>query len=610
MAFRGFDVRRSYVVYVLCGSKKTSFKQTDDAESSKAASKQCLKMDTVYLEVYERDGLVFNLESLIIAFVFKICDSENVTLKLRVLTSEVEIPNFKLDLDDVSYEVLTEDKIPSIAKLCKWPVIVVGSTVVAGLCSVARQIIKSSQNSGVRNLLGFRESCLVACNETSTWTKFCEVDIINTVKSVIKCSSDYFFDQKVHIPRDVTRFEYHMAQPVKMHNIYKAAREMNNDKGITSSIPIGKLNLQHAFSEGPFMTLSDVVLLPCFKIIFQIYSAPVFKEKLPLCFLWLSNMLLQNLPKLDFILLHSVDYTFEDSFEVIETEVPKFSLYSSDTTRYKPQNRIYTKQFDIENSLTVVEQLSVEISNKQIPFAEEVPFDWSKIPMLINPLGGSLPKKRADRKCEQLENLSKPVIKLAKPGDRIVDFCSGSGHLGLLLAVCLPNCTVILVENKERSLVRAKERIGSLNLKNVILLQCNLDYFKASFDIGVSLHACGVATDLVIQNCIENRAHFVCCPCCYGGIQNCYHLTYPRSKTFVNSALKYVEYLNLAHAADQTHDNNNAKTKQGYHCMDVVDTDRKLQAIEKGYEVHLGKLQPVTCTPKNNLLVGILNSKK
>lgn len=566
-------------------------------------------MDSVYLEVYERDGLVFNLESLIIVFVYKICDSENVTLKLKVLQCEPEEPVFNVDLDGLKYELLKENT-PAIAGLCKWPVIVVGNTVVAGLCSVARQIIKSSKNSRVKNLLGFRESCLVACSETSTWTKFCEVDIITTVKNVIKCPSDYFLKHEVRIPVDVTRFEYHMAQPVKMHNIYKAAREINKNKDITSSIPIENLNLQHDFGEGAFMTLSDVVLLPCFKILFQIYSAPVFKPKLPLCFVWLENMLQQNLPKFNFTLPDSFNYTITDNHKITEAEIPKHSLYTSDTTRYKPQNRIYTKQFDIENSLSIVERLSVNIMNKLRPFGEEIPFDWSKIPLLVNPLGGSLPKKRAARKCEQLENLAKPILKLAKAGDTIVDFCSGSGHLGLLLAVCLPDSTIILVENKERSLLRAKERVEALNLKNVILLQCNLDYFMASFDIGVSLHACGVATDLVIQNCIRNKAHFVCCPCCYGGIHNCYHLTYPRSKTFINSELKYVDYLNLAHGADQTHDNENAKTKQGYYCMDVVDTDRKLQAVEKGYEVHLGKLQPPTCTPKNNLLVGILMNKK
>jgi 16S rRNA G1207 methylase RsmC len=34
---------------------------------------------------------------------------------------------------------------------------------------------------------------------------------------------------------------------------------------------------------------------------------------------------------------------------------------------------------------------------------------------------------------------------LAKEGDTIVDFCSGGGHLGIILAYLMPNSTVILV---------------------------------------------------------------------------------------------------------------------------------------------------------------------
>ena len=36
-----------------------------------------------------------------------------------------------------------------------------------------------------------------------------------------------------------------------------------------------------------------------------------------------------------------------------------------------------------------------------------------------------LPEKRVGKKCEQLENLATAVESLARPGDVIVDFCSG-----------------------------------------------------------------------------------------------------------------------------------------------------------------------------------------
>jgi 16S rRNA G1207 methylase RsmC len=47
----------------------------------------------------------------------------------------------------------------------------------------------------------------------------------------------------------------------------------------------------------------------------------------------------------------------------------------------------------------------------------------------------------------QLENMAAAVAKLAKPGDTIVDFCSGGGHLGIVLAYLIPGATVVLVRD-------------------------------------------------------------------------------------------------------------------------------------------------------------------
>ena len=73
-------------------------------------------------------------------------------------------------------------------------------------------------------------------------------------------------------------------------------------------------------------------------------------------------------------------------------------------------------------------------------------------------------------------------------------------------------------------------------MQDVIIMYtrvCSLKFvITGSFNIGVSLHACGVATDLVIQKCIENKASFVSCPCCYGSVQENHMVSYPRSQIF------------------------------------------------------------------------------
>ena len=103
--------------------------------------------------------------------------------------------------------------------------------------------------------------------------------------------------------------------------------------------------------------------------------------------------------------------------------------------------------------------------------------DWSSLPPQVRPLeGGQLPPKRAEKKCQQLENLALAVVSLVKLRDssksiKIVDFCSGGGHLAILLGYLLPKCIIYLVENKPESLERAMERVQKLNLTNCRFFQ-------------------------------------------------------------------------------------------------------------------------------------------
>lgn len=45
---------------------------------------------------------------------------------------------------------------------------------------------------------------------------------------------------------------------------------------------------------------------------------------------------------------------------------------------------------------------------------------------------------------------------------------------------------MVLIENKELSLIRAKDRSDELGLNNIWFIQANLDYFNGTFNIGVS----------------------------------------------------------------------------------------------------------------------------
>ena len=94
---------------------------------------------------------------------------------------------------------------------------------------------------------------------------------------------------------------------------------------------------------------------------------------------------------------------------------------------------------------------------------------------------------------------------------------------------------VHMVENKEESLARARLRGLEMRVSNVWFYQCNLEFYVGAFSVGTSLHACGAATDLVMEKCMRQRAAVVSCPCCYGGVTTSVGvLTYPRSKVIKN----------------------------------------------------------------------------
>ncbi|XP_025075828.1 glutathione S-transferase C-terminal domain-containing protein homolog [Pogonomyrmex barbatus] len=565
-----------------------------------------MKMSDVYLAIYSiADMCLAPIETVVTLFTIKYCES-SINIKLIPSKQELTEQAYMIDLTSFVYEIININEMPHYASSCELPNVTVNEdSCMAGLCTVLRQIVKSANPKYLMNdgnkLLGFKGSCLMACSEASIWTKFCEVDLILTLKSLARSHPE-----KSELPVSLARFECHMSQPVKLHNLYKYTMckkfaALDISRRDETGLP------EHTYAEGACITLSDIIIFVCMHILLNMFSSQMILKLVPLTAKWYDRMLADQ-----FIIkcLSCLPLSKNCDSDILQYTLPAVvneSLYKSDPKRYKPKNRIYTRQEDIEHSLQLVEDMKISMQLDIEPFGK-MDLNWSDIPFDATPEGGSLPPARLQRKQEQLQNLCKPVLKLAKAGNTIVDFCSGSGHLGILIAYLLPHCTIILLENKEESLNRAKKRVQKLKLTNVKFYQCNLDYFKGDFDIGTSLHACGLATDLVIQRCIQKNAIFISCPCCYGSLQDCHQLTYPRSDIF-KGRFKNKEYSYLSHAADQTHDELNIKTKQGYKCMTIIDTDRKLFAEQFGYKVYLAKLVPETCTLKNHLLVGIPKNK-
>eukprot|EP00571_Detonula_confervacea_P003938 CAMPEP_0172326344 /NCGR_PEP_ID=MMETSP1058-20130122/56226_1 /TAXON_ID=83371 /ORGANISM="Detonula confervacea, Strain CCMP 353" /LENGTH=635 /DNA_ID=CAMNT_0013043101 /DNA_START=42 /DNA_END=1949 /DNA_ORIENTATION=- len=203
--------------------------------------------------------------------------------------------------------------------------------------------------------------------------------------------------------------------------------------------------------------------------------------------------------------------------------------------------------------------------------------------------------ERAWRKEMQLANMIQCVLALL-PDDvrhpeayngsgtnanrtfRIVDFAGGTGHLAVPLALLLPHCEVICLDLKKWSLDLMHRRVdGTLNedndmtnknahdnshklpcqsnnvqtskvLPNLSTYHGSIQTYPHNFDVGVSLHACGEASDWVLRKCLQQKACWVVCSCCCGKLRrealnpyvfqstggNEKEIHYPQSKVFAS----------------------------------------------------------------------------
>jgi len=478
-------------------------------------------------------------------------------------------------------------------------------TTIAGLCSVARYTLRLSDIDSCVRLLGFQKACLAAPREVSPWTDFCEH------------RAPLGLDELVHegesecLPEMMSIFEAHLKQPVRMHNIRRRMQADTKDKEVTgqsndpSEDPIHSYARRcRVFAEGPEVLLSDVLLYPVFHLLASKYCL-LPSQEFPSIGTWLEALREQE--GLEGVMQELVGTQEQD---LSYTHLPPSpilsgSLYLKGVGGLAKKSEPKVKDFSlIDSSIHLWE--SGGLPNSQ---SSSLPsdlsgdsLDWSSLPPLVHPKAGDLPQDRLQRKCSQLESLARPIRELAtrkSAGAVIVDFCSGGGHLGLLLAYLLPEHKVHLVENKEESMARARQRGLEMGLSNIWFFQSNLDFYLGKFSVGVSLHACGLATDLVLGKCAAAGADFVSCPCCYGAVNNTPVLSLPRAAA-VRQHLDQEQFKGIGQQADM-------QGGRGQQCMDLVDTDRALRAAELGYTVHLAKLQPPDCTPKNNLLVGIFS---
>jgi len=239
-------------------------------------------------------------------------------------------------------------------------------------------------------MLGFRQSCLSACAEVSSWTKYCEVQL--------QASINTFFDYQnsdenatYEIPIQLARFECHLSQPLQIHNINKRLNEKS-------------LHPTQRFADEDNPTLSDVLILPNIYIAHELLGENTMNSFLPLTLKWYKSILerLDIGSYLENIIFDRVKLPKN----LILPEVPFHSLYKCDLRRYNPRAKTYVKQ----NVQEIIQAFNTININIDLSSNNLCPIDWDELPYEVRPSGGDIPDKRLIRKTQQLENLIQSTL--------------------------------------------------------------------------------------------------------------------------------------------------------------------------------------------------------
>jgi len=404
-----------------------------------------------------------------------------------------------VDMDSLIPDILSAEQVPSIVKYCNLPVAVCdqGRLLIAGLSPVLRLIVSlahksrdlspSGSSDVVCRLLGPRLNCLKACAEVSPWTKFCEVTIPNMIEKVLTNSVEVTtfdellqlecyliesaaqYDRQCHTAgrrRQYQEGDHH--SKVAIVNKVNASLLVSDETLATGGCDLAtvcKMNVNEPpYVEGDFLQLTDLVLFICFGLglgksavlqrslyglgrVFTWYqtvsSLRCVKDAIDATGLSNSVLLYDGLDCLSsFVNTELSELNLnEDSLQ----NTAKLHLFNSFQTEIN--GKFKASQFAITSVLQKLREVCLAPVTVDLN-SSTVRLPWHSYPNSVLPCTeiGGVPDKRADRKLEQLENMVAAVMKIVQSQRQescvIVDFCSGGGHLGILLAYMLPHCKV------------------------------------------------------------------------------------------------------------------------------------------------------------------------
>ncbi|KAF6130293.1 glutathione S-transferase C-terminal domain containing [Phyllostomus discolor] len=461
--------------------------------------KKSLTEEYLYLDFsHQVEGCIFPLHTSVTLFLLSYCDCKLFKVCLVLTRESTDVSLLSVLSQDVEIQTISRQELPAIVQSCHLPAVVEtpDNFCRAGLAVVLRHIIHKSceadpSKKEILELLGFKKTCLKACAEVSQWTRLCEITIPLAIENFLKES----FNQHPTIPAEILQLEKKLSEPVRVHNDDKLRRQKlkqqkaarvgpslaqekikskvhvqetsedvdSSSRSLELQVALSKLTVQeepatpnrepshirkakasdlppleHVFAEGLYFTLTDIVLLPCIHH-FLLIICKKLSEKLvefPLLAAWYQRI--QEVPRVKTAASQCGIHFFQLPELPSTSDEPHPNLNGAPGVEEQNEPSFIGGP---RPTMTKLMEKGIEAVFSPHPCPAWT-LDWDHLPVAVSPKEGKMSSDRALRKQQQLNNLVYVVANQAKPGDRIVDFCSGGGHVGIVLAHMLPSCQV------------------------------------------------------------------------------------------------------------------------------------------------------------------------
>jgi hypothetical protein len=141
-------------------------------------------------------------------------------------------------------------------------------------------------------------------------------------------------------------------------------------------------------------------------------------------------------------------------------------------------------------------------------------------------LGGGAPRDEERKKAREVAGLLELLAGcVAQPAPRgkarvLVDAAAGHGYVGLCAAALLGWRRVVAIERDADRVGRVRAAAAKLEVSfelDARVAELGPGAIPSSADLVIGLHACGAATDALLDAAITSSARWIlCAPCCYG----------------------------------------------------------------------------------------------